>query len=128
MSKTFFKTDELINSARELAMQKWNFIIENFNLDDFELAKKLKEKHPELSTLTAECSYCELYLNRQKLDKCRKCPVKIYSGKDCFNSRSVFQRYRRSRKNKLVLAKEMLEIIKNAPEIDKKDFDELFQM
>ena len=58
-----------LKEAKELAIMKWEFIVEN----DGDLDSIICEVIPELSGLQNLCSYCELFLAKD----CQGCPLAV---------------------------------------------------
>ena len=107
-------TPELKERAKEFAEKKWQYIIDNKGSD-----KGLKDELPLLAQFNSECSYCELYVERnikKVTDKtnyhklCENCPVFKIGGYSCHDDKSVYATW--NRHSTVKKAQRMLDIIK----------------
>lgn len=106
-------TSELKKRAKEFAEKKWQYIVDNKGSDE-----GLEDELPLLATFNSNCSYCELYIERNIkkvkgdcFEKCMGCPIFKIGGKiSCHEGESVFSIWNRHPTVKK--AQKMLDIIK----------------
>ena len=66
------KPELTLERAYELALKKWEYIVNNGGNDDDLIYREI----PELLGLKFECSYCELFWNLPYSAGCKGCPLR----------------------------------------------------
>jgi len=76
-----------INKAYELAVKKWQYIVDH----DGDKNDSVYDAIPILNKLGGGCSYCQMFVNDQpgSKDSCEGCPLNI-NGVTCIDDLSVF--------------------------------------
>lgn len=95
--------------AKELAIKKWQYIVNN-NGDDRGLINAISD----LAHLLNECAYCQLYLYFDR--SCSGCPLNII-GQNCLKDDTFYRKWvdawhRNDTENMKKHAIEVLELIK----------------
>jgi hypothetical protein len=94
-------------TAKALCIKKWEYIVANDG--DY---NGLENSLPELSFCNFLCGYCELTNTKLFNTNCRKCPLYILTGKECFDPDSTYATWRKNQTK--ANAQKVLDLIKKS--------------